>query len=188
MKAPKKRPNQKGILKTSSSIDLNILNEHLDNLNLSDNNDLNFWLYCKIAIHSGLRSIDILNLETSKINFEDKSFTIQEQKTKKFVKVCHIPNVVLDNINKGQDFVIWNTKYKRNVSLMTINRRLKLIFPNEKNISSHSIRKAKAKLIYNKTNKDIIKAMIFLNHSSPLMTKNYLNISQEERDFLYTIN
>ena len=184
----KTQRKQVGILKTSDKLDLIILMDHCDNLDLSNKDNLNFWLYCRLSIHSGLRSIDILEMKVKDIDFEERCVVLVERKTKKKVKITSIPNVVLNNINRSEDFVLWNNKYKTNVSLMTINRRLKEVFKGTNlNISSHSIRKAKARFIYEKTGNDIIKAMIFLNHSSPTMTKNYLNITQEEKEFLYTI-
>ena len=70
---------------------------------------------------------------------------------------------------------------------MTINRRLKSIYKDsDRNISSHSIRKATATKVYQATGNDIVKAMIFLNHSSPITTKNYLNITNEEKLELYS--
>jgi len=178
---------QKGILKTSDRLDLDFLQLHCENLDLSDNNNLNFWLYCFISMRTGLRSIDILNMKVSNISFTDRRVTLVEKKTKKLVQ-APLPKAILDKINKNNEFVIWNEKYKTNVSLMTINRRLKNIFKDSNlNISSHSIRKATARRVYEKTNNDIIKAMIFLNHSTPTMTKNYLNITKEEKQSLYSL-
>lgn len=177
---------QKGVLKTSTEIDIDVLSDHLSELDLSNGDNLNFWIYCNIAMKSGLRSIDILELRVSDIDFKELKFTIIEKKTKKRV-TAPLPKMILDKINRSGVYVIWNDKYKTNLSVMTINRRLKAIFHDQKNVSSHSIRKATAKKIYSKTGNNIIKAMIFLNHSSPTMTKNYLGITQEEKEFLYSL-
>ena len=177
---------QKGILKTSQEIDIDFLLEHLETLDLSKNDNLNFWFYCRIGIATGLRSIDILEMKISDIDFVNNKFTLIEKKTKKRV-TAPIKKEILDKIDKSNTYVIWNEKYKTNVSVMTINRRLKKIFNTCNNVSSHSIRKASAKRIYIRTKNDIIKAMIFLNHSSPVMTKNYLGITQDEKYSLYSL-
>ena len=182
----KKRASQTGLKKTSNEIDIDFLLDHLENLDLSNNDNLNFWLYCRIAISTGLRSGDILNLKISDIDFIKGDFTIIEQKTKKSV-LAPLKTIILDKIPLTNQYAIWNEKYKKNVSLMTINRRLKMIFKTTVGVSSHSIRKATAKRIYNRTDNDIIKAMIFLNHSSPVMTKNYLNITKDEKYNLYNL-
>ena len=175
-----KRPSQKGILKKSQEIDLYTLSQNLESLDLSKNDNLNFWLYCKIATCTGLRSIDILEMEVSYIDFKTGNVRLTEKKTKKEVEF-ELHKTILDKINMSNEFVIWNDKYKSKVSLMTINRRLKLIYPNTKGISSHSIRKATAKYVYRSFDNDIIKAMTFLNHSSPTMTKNYLGVTNDEK-------
>jgi integrase len=177
---------QKGVLKTSQEIDIDILLEHLESLDLSKKDNLNFWLYCRIAMVSGLRSIDILEMKVCDIDFVNNKFTLIEKKTKKRV-TAPIKKEITSKIDKSNMYVIWNEKYKTNVSVMTINRRLKNVFNTSKNVSSHSIRKATAKRIYTRTGNDIIKAMIFLNHSSPVMTKNYLGITQDEKEMLYSL-
>jgi integrase len=175
-----KRPSQIGILKKSQEVDLYTLANNLDSLDLSKNDNLNFWLYCKIATCTGLRSIDILEMKVSCIDFKTGNVRLTEKKTKKEVEF-ELHKIILDKINILNEFVIWNNKYQSNVSLMTINRRLKLIFPKTKGVSSHSIRKATAKYVYRSFDNDIIKAMTFLNHSSPTMTKNYLGVTNEEK-------
>ena len=177
---------QKGVLKTSQEIDIDFLLEHLETLDLSKNDNLNFWLYCRIGIATGLRSVDILKMNVADIDFVNNKFTLIEKKTKKRV-TAPIKKEILDKIDKSNSYVIWNKKYQTNVSVMTINRRLKKIFKTSNNVSSHSIRKASAKRIYIRTKNDIIKAMIFLNHSSPVMTKNYLGITQDEKYSLYSL-
>ena len=177
----------KPIPKTSDKIDIDILRQHCENLDLSKSENLNFWLYCNISMRTGLRSIDILKMKVSDIDFEKGKVRLIERKTKKEVE-APISKTILDKIDTSKEYVLWNEKYKCNVSLMTINRRLKKIFQGSNiNVSSHSIRKACATTIYEKTGNNIIKAMIFLNHSSPLMTKNYLGISKEEKFQLYSL-
>ena len=148
--------------KKSEKIDLDLLTSNLDNLDLTNNDNLNFWLYCKIAIRTGLRSIDILKLRVSDIRFDSQTATVTEKKTNKRI-VVPMDRAILERINKDREFVLWNDKYSSNVSLMTINRRLKKIYEGQEvNISSHSIRKTVAQHVYEKSNFNIIQAMLYL--------------------------
>ena len=180
------RNNRGNVPKASDKINLDILKKHCSNLDLSNNDNLNFWLYCRISMLTGLRSVDILNMKVSDISFKNGMVRLTEKKTGKKVQ-APLSKEVLSQIKKDNEFVIFNDKYKTNVSLMTINRRLKSIYKDsDRNISSHSIRKATATKVYQATGNDIVKAMIFLNHSSPITTKNYLNITNEEKLELYS--
>jgi len=188
------------IPKASEKIDLDILREHLANLDLSNPDNLNFWIYCRIAIRTGLRSVDILNMKVGQISDTDRKVTLREQKTKKLVE-APIDKDVIDRIKANDTFIVpegvytsnphyvlWNKKYSTKVSLMTINRRLKKLYKGSgTNVSSHSIRKAVASIIYTKTGNNIINAMTFLNHSSPVTTKNYLGITKAEKQELYKL-
>lgn len=179
------RNNRGNIPKTSDKIDLDVLKKHCSNLDLSNNDNLNFWLYCRISMLTGLRSVDILNMKVSDISFKENKIKVTEKKTGKKVE-APLSSEVLSQINIDNEFIIFNDKYKTKVSLMTINRRLKSVYKDsDRNISSHSIRKACATKVYEATGNNIIKAMIFLNHSSPVTTKNYLNITNEEKLELY---
>jgi integrase len=182
----KVRSINKGVLKTSDSIDLDILTDYLNNLDLTKEENLNFWLYCSISMKTGLRSVDILELKASSVIVSERKFKLREKKTRKLVEAPIFSNV-LDKMDLSREYVIFNNKRKTLVSLMTINRRLKEIYKDSGlQVSSHSIRKATAKKVYEKTGNNIIKAMIFLNHSSPVMTKNYLGITKDEKMELYS--
>ena len=177
--------NKPNIPKRSDKINLDVLKKHCSSLDLSKNDNLNFWLYCRISMLTGLRSVDILQMRVSDISFQDGMVRLTEKKTKKKIQ-APLSKEVLSQINKDKEFVIFNEKYKTNVSRMTINRRLKKVYKDsDRNISSHSIRKSIATKIYQASGNDIIKAMIFLNHSSPVTTKDYLNITNEEKLELY---
>ena len=171
---------------TSDKIDLNVLEDYLDNLDLSNADNFNFWIYCMISMRTGLRSVDILEMKVDSINFTDRRFRLKEKKTGKLVG-GPLPLVILDKIDKDSEYIIFNKKYKTNVSLMTINRRLKTIYNGcGKNVSSHSIRKSVATKIYIASGNDIVKTMSFLNHSSTATTIKYLNTAFEEREKLYS--
>lgn len=169
----------------SEKIDLTILNNHLDSLDLNNIDNLNFWLYCKIGMNTALRSSDILEMKISNIDFKNRVIRIKEKKTKKENIIPFNRPQILERINQEQKFVLWNPKYKTNVSLMTINRRLKTIFGSVYHISSHSIRKSVANEVYLNSGKDIYSVMKFLNHSSILVTQKYLGIDQEQREQMF---
>jgi len=172
--------------KKSERIDLDILRNHLDNLDLRNADNLNFWLYCKIAMRTGLRSVDILKLRVKDIKFSNGTATVIEQKTKKKI-IVPIDRTIMAQIDMDQDYVIWNNKYSTPVSLMTVNRRLKKIFKDgETNVSSHSIRKSCAQIVYEKSGKDIIEAMLFLNHSNTNTTISYMGLNEEKRFATYS--
>ncbi len=176
---------KKNIPNKSEHIDLQVLREHCDSLELSSNNDLNFWLYCNIAMTTGLRSVDILQMKVSDVNFINGTVAFRERKSNKKVN-APIREDILSRINKDNEFVIWSEKYKGTVSLMTINRRLKKLYKNyDSNVSSHSIRKSVANQIYKATGNDIIKTMLFLNHSDPKITLYYLDIATPNESELY---
>lgn len=108
-----------------------------------------------------------------------------EKKTKKENIIPFKRPQILERINQNQKFVLWNPKYKTNVSLMTINRRLKGIFESSTHISSHSIRKSVANEVYINSGKDIYSVMKFLNHSSVVITQKYLGLNQEQRNEMF---
>jgi len=173
--------------KKSERIDLLKLRNHLDTLDLKKHDNLNFWLYCNIAMLTGLRSVDILKMKVKSIYFADRIAHITEQKTGRKVD-ARIHSQVLEKIDQQQEYVIWNKKYSTNVSLMTINRRLKKIFKDDNiAVSSHSIRKAVGRQIYEKTHKDLPSAMQFLGHKNPTTTITYLEIDKDKLDKLYTL-
>lgn len=179
--------DKKPIPKKSDRIDLIKLRNHLDNLDLSNNDDLNFWLYCMVAQKTGLRSVDILKMKVNSINFEDRTVNVIEQKTKRKVQIL-LHSDVLKRIDKTKEYIIWNTKYSTTVSLMTINRRLKRVFKDDNiNVSSHSIRKAVARSIYEQTKNDLVSAMTFLGHKNPSTTITYLEIDKDKLDSLYKL-
>jgi len=169
----------------SEIINLSILSNYLDGLDLSKNDNLNFWLYCKIAMNTALRSSDILEMKVSSIDFEKCLIRIKEKKTKKVSIIPFNRPQILERINQQQIFVLWNEKYQTKVSLMTINRRLKNIFGFSSHISSHSIRKSIANEVYLNSNKDIYAVMRFLNHSSVVVTQKYLGLDQEKRNQMF---
>ena len=172
----------------SERIDLLKLRNHLDKLDLDNNDNLNFWLYCNIAMLTGLRSVDILKMKVSNISFQNRRVDVIEQKTKRKVENIPLSSSVLSHIDTDCEYVIWNHKYSTNVSLMTINRRLKKIFKDDDiAVSSHSIRKAVGRSIYKQKGNDIVAVMKLLGHKSTTTTMRYLEIDKEELDEMYSL-
>ena len=175
----------------SERIDILKLRNHLDSLNLSNADNLNFWLYCRIALGTGLRSIDIIEMKVSSINFSKRIARIVIKKTKRTdgsKKDIVIPADVLSKIDKDQEYVLWNKKYDTKVSLMTINRRLKKVFKDDDiAVSSHSIRKAVGRYIYDVRNKDLPSVMAILGHKNPNTTIKYLEIDKDEMNEIYEL-
>jgi integrase len=177
------------IPKKSDKIDLQVLREYLDTLDLTTNENLNFWLYCQIAMKTGLRYIDISHLKNENYNSEKKELTIVEQKTGKTSAIpFDFPQIVSHfNSTEPSNYIIFNKKYGSVISLMTINRRLKALYNGSSNISSHSIRKSCASIIYTRTKKDIYATMRFLNHSSIETTRRYLSLNEDERKKVFSL-
>lgn len=173
--------------KTSEPINLNILKNHLDNLDLSKHDNLTFWLYCQIAMYSGLRAQDIINLKPENFDFDKKVIRVVETKTKKVSKIPFDRPQIIDRINRNHPYIIFNPIRGKKITIMTINRNLKAIYNQDKTISSHSIRKAAAKNVYEGTDYNIFKTMAFLNHSSIATTQRYLSISENERNELFNL-
>jgi integrase len=180
---------QKGIKKTSDIIDLNVLRNYLDRLDLTKHENKSVWLYFQIAMKTGLRSIDIINLKSSNFVTKGKETNLVgiEQKTKKEYNIPFDYPQILEKLDYSNEYVLWSETYKRPISLMTINRRLKSALNDSKGISSHSIRKSIAMEIYTKTNNDIISTMLFLRHSSVTTTQKYLNLKDSEVRKLYLL-
>jgi integrase len=86
----------------SEKIDLTILNNHLDSLDLTNIDNLNFWLYCKIGMNTALRSSDILEMKVSSIDFKNRVIRIKEKKTKKENIIPFNRPQILERINQEQ--------------------------------------------------------------------------------------
>jgi integrase len=148
-------------------------------------------LYLIVSANMGLRAGDILKLRWHQL--KDDLLEITEQKTGKR-KIIKLNDVIKDALKsfsgKDEEYVFLsqkNTPY----SIQSINRILKDIFAKEAkklNVSSHSIRKAFGRRVYeNKGESE--HALVFLselfNHSSPAVTRKYLGIRQTELNDIY---
>lgn len=134
----------------------------------------------------GIRIGDVLNLKLSSIIKDNGKYrlNITEEKTKKQRNFTvdndiynYLSNYCLDN-NITKDELIFK------ISARAIQKHLKLTcdYLGYDNISTHSFRKYYATDIYNKTNHNIILVQQLLQHSSPAVTKRYININDEDID------
>ena len=150
--------------------------------------DVTFGFYIIVAINTGLRIGDILQLKAK--DFEEGSVTFREEKTNKAKTVAFndailsafkkltIPGVYVFTSQKGSVY-----------SRQQINRKTKQYFTTKgKNYSSHSFRKSFGRRVYENNNQSE-KALMYLsdiyNHSSLKITRGYLDITQEELNDVY---
>jgi integrase len=155
---------------------------------IKERKDKNFGFYIIVAINSGLRIGDILELKRS--DFVNGQKTFREQKTNKAKTLIFNESILkhfdlLDcktaevfTSNKGSVF-----------SRQQINRKIKQYFKAKgKNFSSHSLRKSFGRRVYENNNQSehaLIKLSEAFNHSSIKITRAYLDITQEELNDIY---
>lgn len=147
-----------------------------------------FGFYIIVAINTGLRIGDILNL--NKKDFENGSIKFREEKTNK-AKELKFNNKVLTaftELNPRNEEVFTSQKGTL-FTKQQINRKLKQHFQTRnKNVSSHSLRKGFGRKVYENNNSSdrglLVLSQIF-NHSSVSVTRDYLCISKEEITDVY---
>jgi len=182
--------------KTSDYLEYDVaLNKGLKLLN--DKKMCVFGFYIIFSINTGLRISDILKLKHSDLS-DDKLF-LNEKKTKKAREI--FLNKVLKNSYEAM-LVTLNLK-KANIDenyiflsqkgtvyrTQSINVILKTLFNTKRlQISSHSLRKAFARKVYENMNESenalVLLSDIF-NHSNIAITRRYLGIRQETIDNIY---
>jgi len=155
---------------------------------IKSNRNQNIGLYIIIAINTGLRCGDILQLTYEQLKAE--SLTIIEDKTgkKKIIAINDAIRAVVKSSDTGSPFL---TQKGGVITIQHLNRVLKEVFAKEAkilNISTHSCRKAFGRRVYinnNESEKALVYLMDLFNHSSLTMTKKYLGIRQEELNNIY---
>lgn len=144
--------------------------------------------YIIIAINTGLRSGDILQLKYE--DLQKQFLRLTEQKTGKN-KVVQLNDNILDIIPANATGSLFLTQKGTAISIQHLNRQLKDIFSKESktlNISSHSLRKSFGRRVFynnNESEKALVYLMELFNHSSLSMTRKYLGIRQEELNNIY---
>ncbi len=145
--------------------------------------------YIIIAVNTGLRCGDVLNLSFD--DLKKDTVTITEGKTKK-TKTIAINDKIKELVNKlgkdktGSPFI---TQKGSIITIQHLNVMLKKLLKEKGlNVSSHSMRKTFGRRVYFNNNESE-KALMYLrelyNHSSLMMTKKYLGIRQEELNNIY---
>ena len=145
-------------------------------------------LFILIGIQTGLRSIDILNLNKDKIEFKDNGAVINytAQKTNKKGQ-AFVDGRISEAIKQtANNKVFYNEQMNVPFSHTWINRRIKSVFPKEYNnalkqgltIGVHSLRKTAGSYIYK--NYGVETAREILQHSGYAVTKTYLRETKQE--------
>jgi integrase len=145
--------------------------------------------YIIIAINTGLRNSDILQLQYE--DLQKDIVTIREKKTNKAKKFAVNNNIraIIPHNTRGSMFV--GQIGDNDISIQHLNRMLKKVFSNEAqtlNISSHSLRKSFGRRVYesqNESEKALVLLSEMFNHSSTAITRRYLGIKQTEMDNVY---
>jgi integrase len=145
--------------------------------------------YIIIAVNTGLRCGDVLNLSFD--DLKKDTVTITEGKTKK-TKTIAINDKIKELVNKlgkdktGSPFI---TQKGSIITIQHLNVMLKKLLKEKGlNVSSHSMRKTFGRRVYfnnNESEKALMYLMELYNHSSLMMTKKYLGIRQEELNNIY---
>ena len=157
---------------------------HKANKMLNDKKKKVIGTYIIIAVNTGLRCGDILNL-----TFEDlKKDTIIITNG----KTISINNKIKELVNKigedktGSPFI---TQKNSIITIQYLNVMLKKLLKEKNlNISSHTMRKTFGRRVYfnnNESEKALMCLMEIYNHSSLMMTKKYLKIKQEKLNNIY---
>jgi integrase len=145
--------------------------------------------YIIIAVNTGLRCGDVLNLSFD--DLKKDTVTITEGKTKK-TKTIAINDKIKELVNKlgkdknGSPFI---TQKGTIITIQHLNVMLKKLLKEKGlNVSSHSMRKTFGRRVYfnnNESEKALMYLMELYNHSSLMITKKYLGIRQEELNNIY---
>tara|TARA_R110002096_G_scaffold49272_1_gene130354 strand:- start:84 stop:638 length:555 start_codon:yes stop_codon:yes gene_type:complete len=178
----------KGSITTSNYIDFDKASA-IGNRLIKGGKDKTFGLYIIVAVNSGLRIGDILNLSSRELFSGSKTF--REEKTNKAKTIvfndaikkalCEF-NITNEPIFKSQKGTVFTRQQ--------INRKIKKHFkqPSDKNYSSHSLRKSFGRRVYENNDQSehaLIKLSELYNHSSLKITRGYLDITQEELNDVY---
>jgi len=145
-------------------------------------------LFILIGIQSGLRSIDILELNKSRIEQKSNGSLIHytANKTKK-EGTAFVGSIVSDAIKEcNTDSLFYNEKVGTHFSHTWINRRLKQVFESDykkaikqnKTLSVHSLRKTAGTKLYNAFGVETARKL--LQHSNYSTTVSYIEETEAE--------
>ena len=180
----------KGSITTADYIDFHRASSVGQKL-LKDEKSRQLGFYIILAINTGLRISDLINLKFEDVRGE--TLKLVEKKTNKARQIKlndNIRNALKFFPSESHGFLFMSQKscpYTR----QSLNRMLKEVFNREAkslNVSSHSLRKSFGRKVY-ESHGESERALTFLselfNHSSQSLTRKYLGIRQEELNDIY---
>lgn len=166
---------------------------------LERDSEYKFCLLITIGVFTGLRISDLLKLRFS--HFESDILTIQEQKTKKTRRVKINPDLkeIVERVKEKMmvfntdQFIFLNRYGTKPIDKSYANVKLKSIFRKynvsiDGNVSSHLFRKTLGNRVLrlnNYSGEAVILLMELLGHSSPVVTKRYLGLREQEIHDVY---
>ena len=178
----------KGSITTSNYIDFDKASA-IGNRLIKEEKNKSFGLYIIVAINSGLRIGDILNLSSKELFSGSKTF--REEKTNK-AKTIVFNDAIKTALSSFEltDEYIFKSQKGTVFTRQQINRKIKKHFkqPSDRNYSSHSLRKSFGRRVYENNDQSehaLIKLSELYNHSSLKITRGYLDITQEELNDVY---
>ena len=149
-------------------------------LNSKTESDQRFYLLVILALETGARVSDLLNIKINDFRQVDNA-TLLDYKNKKGKKkqTIRISEKTTSRLNtymedKESNFIFYNAKKGSLMSRITANRRCTATF----DFNFHNLRKIAGKNIANQ--KGVIYASKFLGHSRVSTTDIYLGISDEQ--------
>ena len=134
----------------------------------------------------GMRVGDILRLRMCDIVKDGNRYRLNmvEEKTGKSRKFT-VPNEVYNFLSAyAREHQIKENELLFPISVRQVQHHLKLVCDHlgYENISTHSFRKWYATSIYNQNGHDIVLVQRLLQHSSPMVTRRYIGVSDEQME------
>ena len=153
-----------------------------------DTNDT-IYFFIKLALNTGLRVSDILNLTWENIDLKNRIISLQEQKTgkNKVIDINDTLYIALSGMDKNKRFLLQSTKSVKPVSRQYIDKQLKMI--GEKfnvTLSGHACRKTFARTAYD-NGVSIATLMNVLNHSCQRETLIYIDVNSQDVKNCYDV-
>lgn len=161
-----------------------------------------FLLLFAMGGYTGLRISDMLFLRWYMLESE-RSLVLTESKTskKRTITIHRDLRKIIDNVYEFEDpedqgqYIFCSRHSNNPMSIQYINRRMKVLcfrngisVPDDKNISTHLLRKTFGRRVWENQGQDeraLIMLMEVFNHSSMSITKRYLGIRGEEIEDIY---
>ena len=166
---------------------------------LERDGEFKFCLLISIGVFTGLRISDLLKLRFNQ--FETDILTVQEKKTGKVrrIKINSDLKQIVHRVKERMvvtdtdQFIFLNNYGTKPIDQSYVNVKLKEVFKKynisiEGNISSHLFRKTLGNRVLRLNNyspESVILLMELFSHSSPVVTKRYLGLREQEIHDVY---